>query len=97
MLPNSQFPAELVTFTEENRNGKLHFLYSNPHFYFQIVRKRRSSNTFISARVPRDIFSIQTFKKVNPVSTQNHFYNILRLFDILPNFPFTTSETKNNH
>ena len=86
MLPNSQFPAELVTFTEENRNG-------NPHFYFQIVRKRRSSNSFISARVPRDIFSIQTFKKVNPVSTQNHFYNILRLFDILPNFPFTTRET----
>ena len=23
----------------------------------------------------------------------NHFYNILRLFDVLPNFLFTTSET----
>ena len=23
----------------------------------------------------------------------NQFYNILRLFDVLPNFPFTTSET----
>ena len=23
----------------------------------------------------------------------NHFENILRLFDVLPNFPFTTSET----
>ena len=23
----------------------------------------------------------------------NHFYNIMRLFDDLPNFPFTTSET----
>ena len=23
----------------------------------------------------------------------NHFHNILRLFDVLPNFPFTTSET----
>ena len=22
----------------------------------------------------------------------NHFHNILRLFDVLPNFPFTTSE-----
>ena len=25
--------------------------------------------------------------------THNHFYNILRLFDVLPIFPFTTSET----
>ena len=24
----------------------------------------------------------------------NHFHNIFRLFDVLPNFPFTTSETK---
>ena len=23
----------------------------------------------------------------------NHFHNILRLFDVLPNFPLTTSET----
>ena len=23
----------------------------------------------------------------------NHFHNILRLFDVLPNFPFTTGET----
>ena len=26
MLPNSQFPADLVLFTEEFLNGKLHFL-----------------------------------------------------------------------
>ena len=25
--------------------------------------------------------------------TYNNFHNILRLFDVLPNFPFTTSET----
>ena len=25
--------------------------------------------------------------------TYNHFHNILSLFDVLPNFPFTTSET----
>ena len=28
MRPNSQFPADLVTFTEEILNGKLHFLGS---------------------------------------------------------------------
>ena len=27
------------------------------------------------------------------MSTYNHFHNTLRLFDVLPNFPFTTSET----
>ena len=26
-------------------------------------------------------------------SFYNHFHNILRLFDVLPNFPFTTNET----
>ena len=29
MWPNSQFPADLVTFTEEILNGKLHFLSSD--------------------------------------------------------------------
>ena len=28
MCPNPQFPADLVTFTEEILNGKLHFLCS---------------------------------------------------------------------
>ena len=28
MSPNAQFPADLVTFTEEILNGKLHFLCS---------------------------------------------------------------------
>ena len=27
----------------------------------------------------------------------NHFYNILRLFDVLPNFPFTTSEMMHDY
>ena len=30
MLPNPQFPADLVTFTEEILNRKLHFLCSGP-------------------------------------------------------------------
>ena len=29
--------------------------------------------------------------------TYNHFYNILRLFDVLPNFLFTTSETMRDY
>ena len=31
------------------------------------------------------------------VVTYNHFHNILRLFDALPNFPFTTSETMRDY
>ena len=31
MGPNSQFPADLVTFTEEILNGKLHFLCSDKY------------------------------------------------------------------
>ena len=27
----------------------------------------------------------------------NHFHNVLRLFDILPSFPFTTSETMRHY
>ena len=30
-------------------------------------------------------------------SYYNYFHSILRLFDVLPNFPFTTSETKSDY
>ena len=30
-------------------------------------------------------------------SNYKYFHNILRLFDALPNFPFTTSETMRNY
>ena len=29
--------------------------------------------------------------------TDNHFHNILRLFDVLPNFAFTTGETMRDY
>ena len=32
MWPNPQFPADLVTFTEEILNGKLHFLCGVPYY-----------------------------------------------------------------
>ena len=31
------------------------------------------------------------------LQSNNHFHNILRLFYVLPNFPFTTSETMQDH
>ena len=41
MLPNPQFPADLVTFTEEPLNGKLYFLCS-------AVSKEQEHNGFKS-------------------------------------------------
>ena len=42
------------------------------------------------------------FKHTNPLMrknrpTYNYFQNILRLFDVLSNFPFTTSETMRDY
>ena len=36
-------------------------------------------------------------KKAKENFADNHFYNTLRLFDVLPNFPFTTSETMGDY
>ena len=33
----------------------------------------------------------------NPAKHYNHFHNILRLFDVLSNFPFTKSETMRDY
>ena len=38
MWPNLHFPADLVTFSEEMLNGKLHFLWSE---IFHVLRDRR--------------------------------------------------------
>ena len=37
------------------------------------------------------------FGPAETLCTCNLFHNILRLFDVLPNFPFTTSETMANY
>ena len=46
-----------------------------------------------STRVRHKSVRINTREKV----PYNHFHNILRLFDVLPNFPFTTSETMGDY
>ena len=33
----------------------------------------------------------------NRLAPNNNFHNILRLFDVLPNFPFTTSEAMRDY
>ena len=36
-------------------------------------------------------------EKIFLLYSYNHFHNILRLFDVLTNFPFTASETMRNY
>ena len=41
---------------------------------------------------------VQNIKVANlKHDTYNHFHNILKLFDVLPTFLFTTSETMRDH
>ena len=42
----------------------------------------------------KKVFSLDN--RVCTFFTYNHFHNIMRLFDVLQNFPFTTSETIGN-
>ena len=49
----------------------------------------RSKILFLGLFGPR----IQKSKFKTKFGTYNQFHNILRILDILPNFPFTTSET----
>ena len=44
MWPNPQFPADLVAFTEEILNGKLHFLCSDRRYY-PLYPKRLGGNS----------------------------------------------------
>ena len=41
----------------------------------------------------QEIYSTRVLK----VYSYNHFHNNWRLFDVLPNFPSTTSETKHDY
>ena len=44
----------------------------------------------------KDYFNETVIKKAT-LRGCNHFHNILRLFDVLPDFPFTTSETMDDY
>ena len=72
-----------TTFVLIHHRYKLIYIY-----YIQLIYKKignRNTNTKLS--VPAPVLQ-------ENLRNCNHFHNILRLFDILPDFPFTTSETK---
>ena len=69
----------------------------SPPFFSKLFRRRdisyniRSNSNFALPNVKSALMEVKVF------STYNHFHNILRLFDVLPNFPFTTSETMGDY
>ena len=62
----------------------VHQLYNNiPHSAFTCSHSTRE----------RSEQCVKSVQKLN----YNHFQNILRLLDVLPRFPFTTSETMGDY
>ena len=51
MWPILQFPADLVTFTEEIHNGKLHFLYNVAAYKFLANAYNFKRNSLLTYRV----------------------------------------------
>ena len=87
MWPNPQFPADLVTFTEEILNGRLHFLCSDPKAspIFLINWNICSSLWFHVKEKPENhILSVWLLSQVGPgfflfimfFAILYHFYNL---------------------
>ena len=57
------------------------------------VQQQQKCQTKIKRKMPEQRLLNQNISLVKQNVIHNHFHNILRLFDVLPNFPFTTSET----
>ena len=59
---------------------------------------------FLDQICPKKVFQVQNRKRMSITIEfcifeliYNHFHNILILFGVLPNFPFTKSETKRDY
>ena len=84
MWPNPQFPADLVTFTEETLNGKLHFLCSD---LFTVYIKDTAIEAYLelSQTNTKDFFA----KTVKGLQALNYFHKKapFQIFDMVVNTP----------
>ena len=83
MWPNLQFPEDLVTFTEEILNGKLHFLCSANYAIFP--NNFCALLTHTSSPVKTKPTKSQKLSKLSHHEAQNHK---TKLFSIFFSFPF---------
>ena len=59
------------------------------------TRRRRTRQLQSIIRfTERQLGKIKEISRLHRIISYNHVHNIMRIFDILPNFPFITSETK---
>ena len=67
--------------------------------YFPCRDSTSTETKLLNKQGPVNKFGFKevSFYLANPNSACNHFHNILRLFDVLPNFPFTKSETMRDY
>ena len=59
--------------------------------------KRLIWTKFLVAAPALSSFQVSDRIESNQSGSYNHVNNIVELFDVLPNFSFTTSETKRNY
>ena len=75
-------------------------------WFLQLLKSNASDDCFFLKKIgkkwpPKTVIGIRIIAcfllKYPQTPIYNQFHNILRLLDILPNFPFTTSETMCDH
>ena len=64
----------------------------------QKKKKKKSDHKiwFVDRILKEKYFILNIMLKIRQ-GDYHHFHNIFRLFDVLPNFPYTTSETMRNY
>ena len=88
MWPNPQFPADLVTFTEEIFNGKLHFLcrVSCRPLAFNLIKERTLLRSCLSAFFNLTSFSFAGYHRKNVIIVfKSNIFNDTKFFVTLKN------------
>ena len=61
------------------------YVYMGYKLYFVLYNDYHVLSKYLIIKLLYNIFSVMNY---------NHGHNIMRIFNVLPNFPLTTSETK---
>ena len=68
-------------------------LLCNIHYYLKLTTPSNTAFRYILSYHPLRCQNYDNWLFLIPYKTVYNQFHILRLFDVLPNFPFTTSET----
>ena len=91
-LQDFYFCLPFFTMAIQTRNQLLQLTVAKPTSLGCFAKYHLYYTVNISDTFPRK-YVVLTSCHYQNLGTYNQFHNILRLFDVLPNFPFTTSET----